>query len=423
MSDLAQHAADVAVMGELVDELTEIEAAKAHLAAREIRVYDRVMGLVAEQTARVASGDSAKRDLPLRSAAAELATAVRLHDRTVQGRMADAARLASDFPAALGALEEGRISRGHVQVMLETGGAIDDAAARAEFEQRVIGRAEKSTVGRTRAFAQQVAERLNPRTMAERHREARKLRDVWATDRPDGMCLVQSLQPAVEGHAVVDRVTQQAKAIAGVGDPDDARSAGEIRADVFLDLLLTGTPAIDPTIDVLPGGLGAIRALVQVTVPVTTLMGVTDSGAELDGRAPVDPETVRCLAAAAPGWDRLLIDPVAGVVLAVDRYTPSTEQKRLIRARDRHCRFPGCRRPAQRCDIDHTHDHAKGGRTEICNLCCLCTRHHTMKHATDWTVRQLAGGVLEWTSPTGRVHFDVPPPHVVFVPDGDPPPF
>ncbi|GAA3774773.1 hypothetical protein GCM10022240_28190 [Microbacterium kribbense] len=30
--------------------------------------------------------------------------------------------------------------------------------------------------------------------------------------------------------------------------------------------------------------------------------------------------------------------------------------------------FPGCRRPAQKSDIDHTRGHAEGGPTCLCNL-------------------------------------------------------
>ncbi|WP_292874095.1 HNH endonuclease signature motif containing protein, partial [Microbacterium sp.] len=89
--------------------------------------------------------------------------------------------------------------------------------------------------------------------------------------------------------------------------------------------------------------------------------------------------------------------------------------------RDKHCRFPGCRQPTWRCDIDHTKDAAHGGETRICNLAHLCRRHHILKHHTAWRVRQLADGVLEWTSPTGRIYRDIPTPPVTFTPSADPP--
>jgi len=104
-------------------------------------------------------------------------------------------------------------------------------------------------------------------------------------------------------------------------------------------------------------------------------------------------------------------------------YRPSADLLRALRVRDEHCRFPGCRQPVRRCDVDHTHDAALGGQTHIDNLAHLCRRHHTLKHATDWQVRQLGGGSLEWTSPTGLVYVDVPTPTLRFIPSGDPPPF
>ena len=100
--------------------------------------------------------------------------------------------------------------------------------------------------------------------------------------------------------------------------------------------------------------------------------------------------------------------------------------------------------PAIRCDIDHNHDYARGGPTDVCNLAHLCKRHHILRHATPWAVTQLPGGILQWTSPLGFIYTDKPPtigtigltlppdrtrktkdgpPGVRFIPDGDPPPF
>ncbi|WP_306231182.1 HNH endonuclease signature motif containing protein [Agrococcus beijingensis] len=96
--------------------------------------------------------------------------------------------------------------------------------------------------------------------------------------------------------------------------------------------------------------------------------------------------------------------------MTVDTYQPNRAQRRLLRARDGHCRWPGCANPVSRADVDHTRDFAKGGMTTLSNLAHLCRRHHTMKHATRWTVRQLPDGVLEWTSPLGTIHRDEPEP-------------
>ncbi|CAH0242464.1 hypothetical protein SRABI128_02715 [Microbacterium sp. Bi128] len=207
-------------------------------------------------------------------------------------------------------------------------------------------------------------------------------------------------------------------------DVTDTRTLAQIGADVCADLLLTAAPAIDPTTDeTCPGGLGAIRGHVQITVPVLTLLGRADVGASIDGRTPIDPETARQMTAHAPGWDRVLCDPVTGTVLDVDRYSPTAAQRRFLAARDRHCRAPGCRAPITRCQIDHNHEAQNGGRTRLCNLCHLCVRHHTLKTESEWTVDQDPDGTLRFHSPLGYEHREKLPARVLFVPDADPPPF
>ncbi|MDI6943037.1 hypothetical protein QMO46_05965 [Microbacterium barkeri] len=47
-----------------------------------------------------------------------------------------------------------------------------------------------------------------------------------------------------------------------------------------------------------------------------------------------------------------------------------------------------------------------------------------LEQMTQWAVKQGPGGVLEWTSPNGRVYTDTPPPVARFTPpDNEPPPF
>jgi hypothetical protein len=80
-----------------------------------------------------------------------------------------------------------------------------------------------------------------------------------------------------------------------------------------------------------------------------------------------------------------------------------------LRARDRRCRFPGCRTPATRCDLDHN-DPWPAGTTNCDNLCCLCRHHHRLSHqAPGWTMHRLPGGGLAWTTPSGDTITTHPP--------------
>ena len=198
---------------------------------------------------------------------------------------------------------------------------------------------------------------------------------------------------------------------------EDTRTLDQLRADILLDLILAADPVAHDS------GLAAIHATVSVTVPVLALIddGIRDpfESMTLDGHGPIDTETARILVGAASGWDRILTHPVTGAVLEVDRYTPSEQLRRHLRIRDQHCRFPGCRMPTRRSDIDHTLDFALGGQTTGANLAHLCRRHHTLKHRTAWTVVQHPGGVLEWTSPAGIPYIDRPVSTVAFAPDSE----
>ena len=234
---------------------------------------------------------------------------------------------------------------------------------------------------------------------------------------------------------------------------DDAvvvRTLDQARADLFVDVLLNGDPS---GLWRSRGGVSGERidARVQVIVPVSALAGDragagagagprrfagVSPGAEppgssgsggsggSDGSAPamlagygvIGSDRARLLAGLARGWDRVAVDDASGAVLAVDRYRPSEELLRYLRARDQHCRFPGCQVVPFRADVDHTHDAARGGATSVVNLAVLCRRHHTMKHHAGMTMTQHPNGDIEWVTALGRRKRERPPSRVMFAP-------
>jgi hypothetical protein len=83
-------------------------------------------------------------------------------------------------------------------------------------------------------------------------------------------------------------------------------------------------------------------------------------------------------------------------------YRPSPSLRHIIKIRSPRCGYPGCSRPARRCDDDHTVPYHRGGRTCECNMHPLCRRHHRAKQAPGWHLAQPEPGVLTWTLPNGR---------------------
>src|SRR5256712_8052669 len=74
------------------------------------------------------------------------------------------------------------------------------------------------------------------------------------------------------------------------------------------------------------------------------------------------------------------------LVMDVGRTTRivSAPLKRALKARDCHCRWPGCERPASKCDGHHLVHWIEGGPTDLDNLVLLCRRHHRMVHEGGW---------------------------------------
>lgn len=355
-----------------------------------------------------------------------------------------------------------------------------EAATMGLYEAAVLVVAEQDTASRTKPHARKVAARLVGQTVVETQRRAAAERCVTVRSVGDGLAALTAILPEWVAVAISDRMTRMARQIARTRDerepvleplddsenslylsdlspedprydayfdagviaadgtfvtdplaglidpmtdptsPDiehlsgDTRTFDQIRADVLADLLLAADPS-----EANGTGLQNISARIQVTVAASTLAGEDDRPAELDGHGPLDPDVARGLAGRCTGWSRLFLD-ATGLVTETDSYSPTEQMRRFLRARDQHCRFPGCRMPVHRCEIDHNHDHARGGRTRIDNLSHFCTTHHSLKHPDiderhRWTARQSPDGTVTWTSPLGREYADPPRRRVMFV--------
>jgi hypothetical protein len=238
---------------------------------------------------------------------------------------------------------------------------------------------------------------------------------------------------------------------------------------------LPGTsPAAPPSTDPAAAGwVGGLGGTVNLTMPASAWLGLSDAPGEAGGPGALDADTCRDLAAAlaanpATRWCVTIVDrqgratahgcaregpgpPVAryrpGPPVVRDGprppggtdpaawlttvkispietgtcshrresagYQPSNSLRHIIKVRSPRCGFPGCRRPAIRCDDDHTIPYDKGGRTCECNLHPLCRRHHQAKQAPGWRLEQPEPGVLIWHLPHGRSYAVRPEPYPV----------
>ena len=144
----------------------------------------------------------------------------------------------------------------------------------------------------------------------------------------------------------------------------------------------------------------------NVTIDLPTLLGLAENPGQLAGYGAIPASVARELASDAT-WKRFITDPQTGNLLDYGRekYEPPQALVDFLLARDRTCRFPGCRQPASRSDIDHAQSWESGGETRASNLGLLCRRHHRLKTHGHWGLVSNSDGSCEWTSPVGKKYF------------------
>jgi hypothetical protein len=341
-----------------------------------------------------------------RCVADEVAAALRISGRAADAQLALALEL-TRLPGTTAALAAGQIDVIKARVIAEaTGPLSDDADARA-VEERVLPRAGRLTPGQLRAALAKAVLAVDPAAAEERHRKAVKERRVEFTPLPDGIAELRAIGPADDVAAVFTALDALARKAKTPGDPRgiDARRFDALSDLAYLRLQDTGLPAGQ-----------RVRPHLQVTASLATLLGLSDEPAELAGYGPIPASMARRIAADAT-WRRLVTDPLTGALLDYGRttYHPPAGLADFVLARDRTCRFPGCRQPAHRCDIDHRLPYPDGN-TAADNLWALCRHHHRLKHETEWTVRQAVDGSFVWTSPSG--HRYVVEPEALHAPRG-----
>lgn len=393
------HGAMANTLGDLIDGIAALDRMEASLAAYKAELIDqaRRWSEVTEQSLGGSDGGWNAEVRARRVIASELACALRIPERSAESLIADSAALV-DLPQTFGALSAGTISWRHARAIVDHARSLPTESWRA-FETTVVPLAEILTVAKFDRRARTVRERLCPESIESRFTDAAAERSLTLEPARDGMAVLSAYLPAVVAHGIYNRITDLATAQQA---PAEERTLTQLRADLFAELLLDGR--LDS------GGDRGIRPRVLVTVPVLTLLGVSDEPATLEGYGPIDHDTAMRLAATAPSFTRLLTHPETGAVLSVgrDRYTVPADLRTWLRVRDGTCRFPGCSRAARICEIDHTKDWLHNGQTAHDNLAHLCPAHHRLKHQTRWTVAQSPGGVLKWTSPNGRAYATEP---------------
>lgn len=344
-------------------------------------------------------------------------------------------------------LERGRLDLAQVRAIHDGLAGVPDIGC-ADVQDVVLDRAPNRTPGQLTKDVSRALIALDPAGASARVEQACRGRRV---DRPralpHGMAGLWAVLPADRAITIDADLDSHARTLRTAGD---GRTLDQLRADLFVDALVGGaygtehdgapggaqgrtacelrSPGSGPNAS--DGGTSSVagaspprtprrrdgrtprRAQVNVTVPLTTLLGLTEEPGELAGYGPIDAGTARRLAADGT-WRRIVTDPASGTVLDVGRttYRPPADLDAHVRHRDQSCARPGCGASAFGCDLDHTVDFHRGGSrgsTSHDNLGPLCPRDHQIKTDGGFAVEQPSAGTFRWTTPTGHSYEHTP---------------
>jgi hypothetical protein len=355
------------------------------------------------------------------------------------------------LPQTRALLAAGFLDPDRAEVIANALAVLDDAGA-AAVENQITPKAADLTTGQLRAACERAIKAYDPRAAKERREKAQKDARVecWAEAAGTSALAGRDLSPAgvITADKALDADARWLRAHGMPGSHDQLRAAAFLArlSNRPLDTLLPQTCTTTTSTGTMPatGTPATLCGTVNLTMPASAWLGLTDNPGEAGGPGALDADTCRDLAttlAANPAtrWCVTLVNPNGHAIahgcaragpgppgsadpavwLAKVKitpietgtcehrresagYQPSDSLRHVIKTRSRRCGFPGCRRPAVRCDDDHTIPYDKGGKTCECNMHPLCRRHHQAKQAPGWRLDQPHPGKLIWTLPSGR---------------------
>jgi hypothetical protein len=431
-----------------IDYLTALERQMSWLQAMMQRAIVAVAGEEGSKSDDIFTGvDDAERE--------DVATALRMSTGTAQIRIDVARTLINHLPNVCSALAMGEISPAHATVIArESASAIRDGMGPAHIysiEQSALAYAEFHTPTQVANKVRTTIAKLAPEPFEEIAERARDTRRVSCFREVDGLSTIVAILPAEDAQIVMKAIenfihAQVAKESISLGAQNvdgasrlksaSSKSTTHGASGSTGALESSGASDLNSDSEVLPGqhrsmdmkradALTSIATwslqqstvdvklhrrpvTVNVTIDLPTLLGLAENPGQLAGYGAIPASVARALASDGK-WQRFITDPQTGTLLDYGResYEPPQALVDFLIARDRTCRFPGCRQSAARADLDHAQSWESGGKTSAANLGALCRRHHRLKTHGGWKLVSHSDGSCTWTSPLGKI-YEVP---------------
>lgn len=359
------------------------------------------------------AGERAELAIDTESAvAAEVAAAMSISIRAGESLLCYARAMRERLPRCGARFSAGEMTYAAFRVIVDRTVLITDAQVLAAVDARVaaaVGRWASVTTYRLRNYVDTCIAAWD-REAVRRSRERHLDRYVKVGSAEDGLAYIDAQVSAVASQAVDRRLNQLADTVCAA----DPRTRDQRRADAMM-AMAAGAERLycscgRPDCPALRAAAAATPVVIHVVADRSAVAGTGTTPGVLAGADALIPAA---LVAALAGQARQapVLIPTGG---PEPHYVPSQALADFVRSRDLTCRAPGCDRPAEFCDIDHTIPYGKNGPTHAGNLKCLCRKHHLLKTFGGWLDEQLADGTVIWTLPGGRRFVTLPGSALLF---------
>jgi hypothetical protein len=345
------------------------------------------------QLRAIASLDKRRGGAP--SAASELALALSITDNRAGTLISAAKALTTRLPHLLQLMDQGELDFYRALKITDATSWLSDEHART-VDRILVKRVKDKTADQIRKAATYAATRVDKEGSQRRTEQQHGERRVLLHHKVSGLTHLSVNNVRTEkATAAYLRIDQMARAMR---TPTESRTLDQLRADIAVDLLLTGD-----------GGTSE-RAEVFLYLDLATYLKVNHEPAEMSGYGSIPASVARrILSGPDTTLRRIITDPLTGqmIELGKTRYKPDSDE--FVQVRDRECRQPGCQRPALRCGVEATRAQGKQPG-EADQRIAYCARHRNLKNHPAWRYEVAPDGELIITTPAGETHPSTSPP-------------
>jgi hypothetical protein len=282
------------------------------------------------------------------------------------------------MPGSLQAVSNSEIGFAHVKAMARTASAVGT-----RFEEApLLEKARESSPGKFYYICKHYRHAADRNRFEAEQAELVENRRLWISKCEDGTVLLSGNFDPEGGAAILTKLNPLTRK----SGAHDGRSLEKRNADALVEL----------------ASGGGSQAQIQVTTSLETLLGLAGApAADMEhSPLPISARTIERLACDS-SIARILLNSESTVIdVGRSKRVVSEPARRALAARDGHCRWPGCERPASWSAAHHVVHWIHGGTTDLDNLILLCHRHHWMVHEGNWQIVRGDGGRMMTVPPT-----------------------